>query len=342
MKLGIVLQGLAALTFATSAWAQTQPILPSQWQSTHNAANSLVGQIYSGAGTPVSQQELMAATARANFVLLGENHDNPDHHLIQANILRVVTSSSRRPALVWEMVPQRLADQINKYDLTIDPQLNDYALRLEWEQRGWYSWDIYRPIALVAARAGLTMVAGNLDRSQTRDISKKGVEVLSSQQQAAFALTTPLAQQTQENLVEELRQSHCNLLPDRALPSMVTVQRARDGALADAMIRSSVGNESDGAVLIAGNGHIRNDRAAPFVLRQRLDGQASSIAIAILEVAPGETDFADYIAPSSQEATATKSVPPLYDFVIFTPKFDNTDHCAALHEQFKKMKKTKP
>ena len=41
--------------------------------------------------------------ARADFVLLGERHDNPDHHLLQAEVLRSLIALGRRPAVGFEM-----------------------------------------------------------------------------------------------------------------------------------------------------------------------------------------------------------------------------------------------
>lgn len=327
---------LAALAATTTTAALTQSIPKLQWQSKHGAESPLVGRIFSGSGSPSSWADLLSQAAGKHYVLLGENHDNPDHHRIQANILQGLIDANRLPALVWEMVPQRLSDQVNVYDLIEDPQLDDYARRLEWEERGWYSWDIYRPIALVAAKARLTMAAGNLDRKVTRALSKNGIEVLTPEQQADFALRHSLTVEAQEQLYADLRESHCGLMPERALPAMANVQRARDGAMANALIQSGdSGPDVDaGAVLIAGNGHIRKDRAVPFVLGYTLPDTPSVIAIGLVEVAPELSDFADY----ELAANGTQ----LYDFVIFTPQYDNSDHCAALREQFKQMKKKQP
>ena len=47
--------------------------------------NALVGEIWQPAsGSKVDARSLFAALTRADFVLLGEQHDNPDHHRLQA------------------------------------------------------------------------------------------------------------------------------------------------------------------------------------------------------------------------------------------------------------------
>ncbi|MEP1209092.1 MAG: ChaN family lipoprotein [Rhizobiaceae bacterium] len=353
----ILCLALVVACIGSVAWAQSVSVLPQSWQSTHYADHPLVGQVYNAKGKLVPAGQIVRQARLTRYVLLGEQHDNPDHHVIQANIIGALAGERHRPAVVFEMVPQRLAVEISKYDLAKDPQLDDFAKRLQWEERGWYSWDIYRPIALAAARNNLPMVAGNLNRDTTRLISKKGLSALDSDKQTTYGLTTPLSPPLKDQLLEELRDSHCNLLPEKTLPAMVKVQRARDGSLADAMIRAS---RKFGSILIAGNGHVRKDRAVPMILRQRLPGSqvvslgqlsgdqgqqsreikvriptSHNLAIAIIEVSPDRRSFADY------ELTG-KSGEAQYDYVIFTPKFDTTDHCAAMREQFEKMKKTKP
>ena len=327
------------------AIAQSVSLVPTKWASSHYVNHPLVGQIYQANGKQISEDFLLKQAGQTRFVLLGEIHDNPDHHKIQANIISAIANQQRRPSIVFEMVPRRLAAQLGNFDLVNDPQLNEFAKRLEWEKRGWFSWDIYRPIALAAATNDLPMVAGNLDRTTTRKISKEGMSALDEAEQVTFGLDTSLPQILEEQLNEELRQSHCNLIPEKMLPSMVTVQRAKDGSMADAMIQAD--NEF-GSVLIAGNGHIRKDLGVPFALRHRLGGSrgdsgkndnqatgSNNLAIALVEVSSDLSKFADYALNSSTGE-------PLYDIVIFTPKFDTTDHCALMRAQFKKMKKNKP
>ena len=261
-------------------WAIADTLLPSTWQSQHFADHPLIGRIFNDNAKPVSDGELLAQARKAHFLLLGENHDNPDHHVIQSNVIATIASDENKPSVVFEMVPQRLSSEIRQYDLQTDPQLDDFAKRLEWEERGWYSWGIYRPIGLAAARNGLSMVAGNLDRKVTRNISKNGINALSEEDQTAFGLQSPLPSSLEDGLIEELKQSHCDLLPERALPSMVNVQRAKDGSMADAMIRSG---QDTGAILIAGNGHVRKDRGVPLVLRKRLSEEHKKILASLLK-----------------------------------------------------------
>ena len=63
------------------------------------------------------------------------------------------------------------------------------------------------------------------------------------------------------------------------------------------------------------------------VLANDTDPNAHTLSVAIVEVRPDASTFDDYNFIDG-------SGNPLYDYVIFTPKYDVTDHCAAMREQF--------
>ena len=74
---------VASVACAVSACSVTS------WKSTFGRNHPLTGRIWdvSSAGF-IDRQNLFIRLARADFVLLGERHDNPDHHLLQAEVLR--------------------------------------------------------------------------------------------------------------------------------------------------------------------------------------------------------------------------------------------------------------
>jgi len=71
------------------------------------AGHPLAGRIYQVAsGRFVDQATLVADLARADFVLLGERHDNPGHQRLEALLVEALQAKSSRPrALAFEMIP---------------------------------------------------------------------------------------------------------------------------------------------------------------------------------------------------------------------------------------------
>ncbi len=313
-----------------------------EWKSEYFRDHPLVGKVYvprkDGAldASVAGQSQLLKAMSeqaiRSQFLLLGENHNNPDHHILQAKMLETVVKADRKPDMVFEMIPRSLSAEANSYNLKNDPELEGFAKRLAWEKRGWYSWDIYKPIGLVVAQNQLRVVAGNFDRKLVRSLYKSKT-ALSEEEHKRFALNESFPPHLQVSLNQELIASHCGMIGETALPAMTRIQRAKDGLMADAMISSSL---NSGTVLIAGNGHIRKDRGVPWVLRKKLSdtsGLINTYSIGLIEVRKNITDPKQYeLINSKGEA--------LYDVVIFTPKTNIDDPCAAMRKQFKTKKKS--
>ncbi|MCK5748776.1 MAG: ChaN family lipoprotein [Oricola sp.] len=277
--------------------------------------NPLIGTVWTGTGEAVADETVEEAVRAADYVLIGEIHDNPEHHAIQARLIRAMTEAGRQPSIVFEMVPRGLQSELDDFEAEGSRDVAGLGQRLKWEERGWPNWSTYQPIAEAALAAHLSLYAGDLDRETIRAIGRG---------ERPFEPAAAYSDAMRENLAEELRISHCDLLPDEAIGPMIKVQQARDQAMATAMLDYGV---DDGAVLISGSGHARKDRGVPFVLAAREPGR-STVSIGLMEVREGATDFADYL---DEGETALP-----FDYVMFTTQADDTDHCAALKKQMGK------
>ncbi|HKJ24674.1 MAG TPA: hypothetical protein VKB65_07620, partial [Myxococcota bacterium] len=106
---------------------------------------------------------------------------------------------------------------------------------------------------------------------------------------------------------------HCELLPREALAPMVEFQRARDARLALALLRGA--GESGRAVLVAGNGHVR-DGDVPALLERAGVARDAIVNVGLLEAGPEADVEADH-----------------FDFAFFTPEAEREDPCEALRER---------
>ncbi|HSM42997.1 MAG TPA: ChaN family lipoprotein [Afifellaceae bacterium] len=315
-----LLAGLVALGAAPAA-AETH--LP-DWTATHYADHPLVGTVWSGDGIAATWSDIERAAAAAEFVLAGEIHPNPDHHRLQARLLQSMVEAGRRPALVFEMIPAAYQVKLDSFAEAAPPDAGGLGNLVDWAKRGWPDWAIYEPIADIALSSGLPIVAGDLDRETIRAIGRTGRSALGEAEQARLALGADLPAGLADTLTGILKESHCNLLPEQAIPAMILVQRARDGAMAAAMTEAKT-RGADGAFLVAGAGHVRRDLAVPRVLSQSAPG-ASVLTVAFIEVDEKASGVAGY------------GTVGLYDFVVFTPRWELADHCAELAEQMKQRK----
>lgn len=298
---------------------------PPEWQLTSSQDHPLLGAVYA----PAIHKMLTAEDARervlaADVVLLGENHDNPDHHALQRWLVRELAVAGQRPHVAFEMID---ADQKDALNLWLAGDRQDLAALghvLQWEKSGWPDWRWYLPIAEVAVGGGGSLYAANISKNETRALARNLPEAAALR--TRLNLDTPMDAAAEQSLTTTIRDSHCNMLPDSALPAMVTVQRARDASMAHTL--ADIVKAGHKAVLIAGAGHVRTDYAVPALLRS-LVGDKTILSVAFVEVRPDRTKPEDYA-----EVFDAKAVP--FDLVWFTPAAEREDPCVTFQQQRQK------
>jgi uncharacterized iron-regulated protein len=289
----IVLLLVAALLSACQA---SLPALPA-WQSPEGLQHPELGQIVElRTGAQLTPAQLLERLAVAPKVLVGERHDNPDHHALQLWLLRALAAQRPQGSLLLEMLTpdqQVKVDQVRAAIATGQaPQ--DMLDALAW-QPGW-AWSLYGPLVQHALRQPYPLLAANLER---REIMQIYTQVPQLQGQASTA------QPVREALLKQIRQSHCNLLPESQLPAMLAVQQQRDRRMAEALIAAP-----EPSLLFAGAFHARRELGVPLHLQDL--GAAKGVQVLIL-------------AEVGSQITAASA-----DFVWYTPAQPEQDHCAKL------------
>lgn len=204
----------------------------------------------------------LAATAASadmgasDIVVIGEVHDNPAHHAVQAEIVAGVQPA----ALVFEMLTPDQAARVTP-DLVADETALEAALG--WRDSGWPDFSLYYPI--FAAAPGARIYGASVPRDQARQVDEIGLLATFGDGGDRFGLDRPLDEAEQSARQDLQRAAHCNALPEDLLPMMVDIQRLRDAALAKAALDAL--HETGGPVaVITGNGHARTDWGAPALI----------------------------------------------------------------------------
>ena len=316
----------ALVTASAAAVAHGPP-----WDSSVQKDHPLVGKIWRTAEQRfVPEAEVIAAVQAANFVLLGEKHDNADHHRIQAWLLGRVIAHGRRPAVAFEMLNSDQEPALARHLAGQPRDAAGIAAAVDWAASGWPDWELYQPIAQVALEADAPLLAASLPRKTVRSVFGNGIDALGADRAANLGLDRELPPAEVRNLRREVIASHCDQLPDTMIDPMVEVTRIKDAVMADALLRGDASADTDGAVLIAGNGHVRSDRGVPWHLRARAPERSTAV-VGLLEVFAGETD------PGAYAASFHAAGLP-FDFVWFTPRVDDKDPCAVYEEQLRRAK----
>jgi len=222
-----------------------------------------------------------------DVVIMGEVHDNPAHHVNQAEWVARLAPTS----LVFEMLTPDLAQIAER----LDPGDGGLGQALQWQQRGWPDFTMYAPIFRAAPEA--LIFGGDVARADIALAFSDGAARALGDSAPLFGLDVPLPRPEQEIRESMMAVSHCGALPPEALPGMVEAQRLRDAALAQAVV---------GALLIAGppvavitgNGHGRTDWGLPVALRAAVPDVAI-LSIGQLESVPMDAQPYDVVTIST-------------------------------------------
>lgn len=205
------------------------------------------------AADPLTDPSVLAG---ADVVILGEIHDNPSHHLWQAEAVQSLAPA----AVVFEMLSPDQATQITPEGLA-DPE--SLAEVIGWTDTGWPDFALYQPVFDAVGEAAIFGAA--LPYGDVRAAVSEGAAALFSGDASLYGLDQPLPEDQQTTREAMQAEAHCNALPVALLSGMVEAQRLRDAGFATRVLAAL--EETGGpVVLITGNGHARTDWAVPAMI----------------------------------------------------------------------------
>lgn len=286
----------------------------------------------------ISQDDLVEALAKARVVILGEVHDNPEHHVRRAQLIASLVSRrnqlkgpAQKPAVVFEHFKVGEQADLAKSAAQASQAGNDsdvdtFLKSMSWEQSGWPEAEVMAPLFRTVLSEGLPLYAGDPDTDQIRAVAKQGFEAVSPVERKRLRLTEPLGQDQDAASLQEIHDAHCGLVPKKALAPMAAAQRLRDATLADATLAAA--QKHGAAILLTGNNHARKDRGVPWHLQQR--GLTNVVSVQFLQAeSKQETNPATRVSRSPDGT-------PVADFVVMTPHRPSPDHCQKLRQHFRK------
>jgi uncharacterized iron-regulated protein len=211
------------------------------------------------AADPPALPGLLARTLPTPLLLVGEQHDAPEHQQLQRQLIEALAPRGQLAAVVMEMAEAGRGTQ----GLARDASETAVRDALGWDPQHPWPWPVYGPVVMASVRAGVPVSGGNLPRSRMRE----------AMGDATLDRSVPAPVLAQQR--EAIRTSHCDLLPEGQIAPMTRIQLARDRALAQAAVAQLAPGRT--VLLIAGNGHVRADLGVPLHLPS---GQAHRVVVA--------------------------------------------------------------
>ncbi|MGJ7505566.1 ChaN family lipoprotein [Variovorax sp. ZT5P49] len=237
----------------------------------------------------------VAALQPIDALLLGEQHDAPEHHVIERETVEALVARGNLAALALEMAEE------GRSTARVAPTASEAQVQaaLDWSDKAW-PWASYGPAVMAAVRAGVPVVGANLPRARMKDAM------------ADVSLDVQLNGEAYTAQQDAVRDGHCRMLPESQIVPMTRIQVGRDRAMAQAIVKAKKPGQT--VLLIAGAGHVVRTLGVPQHLPDDI-----KVATVRLMAAPA--------APSPETVAGD------YDRTWQTPPLPEKDYCAEFKRQ---------
>ncbi len=217
--------------------------------------------VFTGAGEPATLEDIIAAMGPNAAVFIGETHDDPTQHMLEAELLKrayeaygdpATAGASARPvALSLEFFQRDTQEIVDEY---LAGLITDKAFQADG--RPWPRYDTdYRPLIEFAKEHGLTVIAANAPRRYANRVTRLGRESLDELSPEALASLPPLPYGTAlEAYRNQWIQVISEVMEEEGMKCGIPVEQlAAEGeeavARAPAGAHGNMGNQMDSQVL---------------------------------------------------------------------------------------------
>lgn len=238
-----------------------------------------------------SVDDIAQAAAGKRFVLVGEEHDNPDAHIWQAKIIEALHKTGRHVIVGYEMIqrPEQFA-----LDLWTLGKLTEaeFLEKVKWQTSWGFDFALYRPIFDTTRKYGLRNVALNVPRDWVRAVGRGGYDALDAEAKAQVP-TLDLSNDNHKKVFDALMGGH-----PMGSPNVYAAQVLWDEAMADSAVKylhKTPVSEKTVFVVVAGNGHVMYGQGIGWRLAKRTGEKPLTVVTVssdeIRKVTRGAGDF---------------------------------------------------
>lgn len=249
----------------------------------------------------VSREELFEQLPSGGWLLLGEQHDHPEHHLIQKHWILALAERQLLGSVALEMATH---DQQPLFNSALGKGKTVTPDALDWNPH--WPWALYGEVVTTALDWASAVAATDLTRMEQRRAYREGAGQ-GELEDAHAALMREL-----------LFEGHCGQLPRDSLDNMRQVQLARDQQMAAILQRYAMAGRT--GVMLTGGIHARTDLGIPRWLA------LPSVSV-LMVMADGGSDPGSYLPDSLAGRSAA-------DYLLFTSVHNaDKDYCKGLRER---------
>lgn len=218
---------------------------------------------------PSSAKGVAEAADGYRFVFVGESHDNPYHHQMQADIIRALAERGRDVIVGFEMFQRPIQKALNPWTLGLYTK-EEFITEADWKKQWGFPFELYEPIFNVTKEFRLPMVALNVPRDWVRTVGRGGYDGLTAEQKAQLPKDFFLGNKDHRTLITSMMGGHP--MTGDAGENMYKAQTLWDEGMADTAIKyldSRVVGPKTVFVVVAGSGHMMYGQGINYRIKRR-------------------------------------------------------------------------
>jgi uncharacterized iron-regulated protein len=284
----------------------------------------LVNRIFDASSSQeLTEDELYSRLLDAEVIYLGEKHDHPDQHRLQAKILRNLVDAGRSPAVGLEVVGVFDTSLLMTYVAgarshsgATDPATanNRLASQLGWGSTDSDQWRSYGEVLQVARENELILFGADLPTALRGRITMVGRDGLSAVERRQLPVSDFDDDNFRRFMFEQFREAHCGWGSPKYLGNLYDSWLVRNESMSRAVVDTLDEQEGEPVVLITGTGHVAFNMGI-YERVEALRPGTRQLNLGLIELAAEPRVIGDYLTPLEFEG---RNYGPQHEYTWFT------------------------
>jgi uncharacterized iron-regulated protein len=228
-------------------------------------------------GKSISFEQLIDKLQSEELIFVGEVHDNPEHHLIQVQILQALMARYGPVTVAMEFFDESRQPVLDRY---LEEEVSEtvFLKDVEWD-KGWsYPYHFYRPIIFLSKEKGRALLGINAPNNIVRKVARSGLDSLTQEERDQVAKEINLDNQAHRDYLREVFKKHSRHHQIKSFDYFYQAQCVWEETMAENIARYLTDNKGK-MVVFTGNGHITNRYGIPERVLRRLKVSLATILL---------------------------------------------------------------
>jgi uncharacterized iron-regulated protein len=227
------------------------------------------GQIVEGrTGRLLTVSQLLDSLEQVRAVFVGEEHDNPEHHRIQLEIIRGLYHRSLHLAVGMEMLPRESQAILDRW-MEGEIKEEDFLRQVEWYKVWGYPFSLYRALLVFARDHEVQVAALNAPGVVVKKVAQTGLSGLNADERSRIAEDIRLDNHAHRQMIYQRFLEHPPVAPD--FERFYEAQCVWDETMAETLARlfDSPLNAPHTVVVLSGISHMDQGLGIPEAFARR-------------------------------------------------------------------------